>query len=192
MLTSNWMKAKRGLPAPPPPPRVDLAGLVKKLDDAAAVHGGQLPPAMDYLKAQMPPQIFDRWGQPLPLSIDKQERLDRLVAILAQPLERGRALLVSGTLDTIEADALRNGWPTVYDHLKDQAIAEMAEAGPPLPVWSEGVLGILFGRDAALVYVDATHEAEKPTARGGAFPGKAPLPTPADQSSEPDLRPRRS
>lgn len=192
MLTSNWMKARRGRPAPPTPPHVDLAGLVKKLDDAAAVHGGQLPPAMAYLKAKMPPQIFDRWGQPLPLSIDKQERLDRLVAVLSQPLERGRALLVSGTLDTIEADALRQGWPAVYEHLKDQAIAEMAEAGPPLPVWSEGVLGILFGRDAALVYVDATHEAEKPTARSGQFPGKAPLPTPADQSSDPDLRPRRS
>ncbi len=191
MLTSKWMKAERGRPAPPIPPHTHLAGLVAKLDAAEKTHGGQLPPAMAYLKANMPPQIFDRWGQPLPLGVDKQERLDRLVAILAQPLERGRALLLSGTLDTIEADALRQGWPAVYEHLKEQAIAEMAEAGPPLPVWSEGVLGILFGRDAALVYVDGTADALKP-GDTKSFNGKAPLPTPADQSSEPDLRPRRS
>lgn len=191
MLTSNWMKAARGRPAPPAPRHVDLAALVKSLDDAGQVHGAALPPAMAYLKSQLPPQIFDRWGQPLPLGIDKQERLDRLVAVLARPLERGRALLVSGTLDTVEADAIRNGWPQVYDHLKEQAIQEMAEAGPPLPTWSEGVLGILFGRDPALVYNDGTADAAKPTENKN-FNGKAPPPAPADLSSEPDLRPRRS
>jgi len=185
MLTANWMKAQKPRPAPDAPPHVDLKTVTDQLNAMAAPS-----PALAYLKAQLPPQIFDRWGQPLPLSIDKQERLDRLVAILRHPLERGRQLLVSGQLDTIEADALRQGWPQVYEHLKEQAIQEMAEAGPPLPTWSEGVLGILFGRDAALVYVDGTADAEKPTS--SKFNGKAPLPTPADASSEPDLRPRRS
>jgi len=180
---------KRDAPTgePPPAPPVDADAMRKRLNDAGAI----VSPAMTYLKAQMPPQITDRWGQPLPLSVDKQERLDRLAAVLAQPLERGRALLVSGQLDTIEADAIRNGWPQVYDHLKEQAIAEMAEAGPPLPPWSEGVLGILFGRDAALVYTDGSADAAKPTGNKQ-FNGKAPLASPADLSSEPDLRPRRS
>lgn len=185
MLTANWMKEPAPGKAPPTPPHVDLKAITDRVNATA-----QLPPSVAYLKSQLPPQIFDRWGQPLPLGIDKQERLDRLVAVLAQPLERGRALLVAGTLDTIEADALRNGWPQVFDHLKQQAIAEMAQAGPPLPTWSEGVLGILFGRDAALVYQDGTADAEKPTATK--FNGKPPLASPADLSSEPDLRPRRS
>lgn len=184
MLTANWMKAPRPGKGSPRPPHVDLKAITDRLAAMPAPS-----PALAYLKSQLPPQIFDRWGQPLPLGIDKQERLDRLVAIMTTPLERGRALLVAGQLDTIEADALRQGWPNVYDHLKQQAIAEMAEAGPPLPVWSEGVLGILFGRDAALVYSDNSADAEKPTARG--FAGKPPLPTPADFSSEQELRPHR-
>jgi hypothetical protein len=59
-------------------------------------------------------------------------------------------------------------------------------AGPPLPVWSEGVLGVFFGRDAALVYNEG-HEAEKPKA-GREFTGKPPIPTPADFSGETHLK----
>lgn len=189
MADSSWMKRPSPGKGPMRPGRVNLASLARNLDSMAKAHGGQLSPSLAYMKSQLPPQIFDRWGKPLPLGVDKQERLDRLVAILGHPLERGRALIVSGQLDTIEADALRNGWPQVYEHLKEQAIAEMAEAGPPLPTWSEGVLGILFGRDAALVYAGSTADAEKPTTKQ--FQGKPPLPTPADFSSEQELRPNR-
>ncbi|HET7037167.1 MAG TPA: hypothetical protein VFI42_15890, partial [Thermomicrobiaceae bacterium] len=132
------------------------------------------------LLAHLPTEQFDRWLQPLPLSIVQQDRLDRMVAVLEQPLERGRALLVSGTLDTLERDALKEGRPEAYDAIYAQAVREMATAGPPLPAWADGVLGILFGRDAAHVFAEETTDADgKP--KGGQFTGKPPVPTPAEQ-----------
>ncbi len=144
---------------------------------------GPLAPPMAYLQKQLPTVAMDRWGKPLPLSIAKQERLDRLVAIMADPMRRGRVLLLSGYLDTIEANALRDGHPDVYAAMRTQVEAELAMAGPPLPPWAESTLGVFFGRDAALVYNEG-HEAHKDSESGKGFNGKPPLPTPADITAE--------
>jgi hypothetical protein len=179
-----WMKDPKPAKRPPRPPKVELAHVFAGLSTQERT--GPLPPDMAYLKGQLPEMMFDRWGKLLPLSIQKQERLDRLVAIMAQPFERGRELLLAGYLDTIEANAIRDGHPDVYAAMSAQLQTEMAIAGPPLPAWSESVLGVFFGRDAALIYNEG-HEALKPTG-GKEFPGKAPLPTPADLTSEKELR----
>jgi len=179
----SWMKGKPAA-RPSTPPHVDVMKAIEALHTMEKA--GPLPPPMLYLQQQLPAVAFDRWGTPLPLSIAKQERLDRLVAVMADPYHRGRELLLSGYLDTIEASAIRDGHPQVYQALRTQVEAELAMAGPPLPVWSEGVLGVFFGRDAALVYNEG-HEAEKPKA-GGQYAGKPPLPTPADFSGETHLK----
>ncbi len=178
-----WMKEKPAA-RPPRPPKVDLMAVRQHIDDQEKT--GHTPASASYLKSQLPPLVVDRWGQPLPLSIQKQERLDRLVAIVAEPFRRGRELLLAGYLDTIEANAIRDGHPDVYAAMSTQLQAELAIAGPPLPAWSESVLGVFFGRDVALVWNEG-HEALKPTG-GKEFPGKAPLPTPADLTSEKELR----
>jgi len=179
------MKKERPAAPPPKPRQVDQQKAISLIFQAEK--GGQLTPQMAYLKSQIPELVFDRWGQPLPLSTVKQERLDRMMGVFMDPVARTIALLHSGTLDTIEADAVRFGHPDVYAQLKTTLIAEMADAGPPLPQWSEAALGIFFGRDAALVYTDGK-EAEKPDQGGSAYPGKAPPPTPADLSGEEQLR----
>ncbi len=179
-----WMKGKPTA-RPPRPAKVDLMAVRKHIDDQEKT--GHIPASAAYLKGQLPEMLFDRWGAPLPLSIQKQERLDRLVAIMAEPFRRGRELLLAGYLDTLEANAIRDGHPDVYAAMSTQLQAELAIAGPPLPAWSESVLGVFFGRDAALVWNEG-HEALKPTAGGKEFPGKPPLPTPADLTSEKELR----
>ncbi len=178
-----WMKREKPGPRPKDPPHVDVMTAIEKLNQASKA--GPLPPPILYLQSQLPEVAFDRWGRPLPLSIAKQERLDRLVAIMADPYHHGRELLLSGRLDIIEATALRDGHPDVYAAMRTQVEAELAMAGPPLPPWSDGVLGVFFGRDAAVVYNEGD-EAHKP--EGGAAGGKAPLPTPADFTAERNLK----
>lgn len=177
------MKNEKPAARPARPPTVELAHVFAGLSTQEAA--GPLSPSLAYLKANLPQMMFDRWGKLLPLSIQKQERLDRLVAVMAKPFERGRELLLSGYLDTLETNAIRDGHPEVYAAMRAQVEAEMAIAGPPLPMWSESVLGVFFGRDAAVVYNEG-HEALKPT--GKAFTGKPPLPTPADLAGEKELR----
>jgi len=181
----TWLKAEKPGPAPAIPAHVDAVDLAGMLADAHA-SGRELTPVEAFLDASAPVPALDRWGMPLPLSATDQERLDRISAVLWNPLRRGRQLLTSGSLDTTEASALRNGTPDAYEQLRYQAEQEMLEAGPPLPRWSDGVLGILFGKEPAVVYQDASKD--KPAPQGGSnYPGKPPSPTPADRASDPAL-----
>lgn len=181
----SWMKQPKPGAAPPKPHKVDLRNIAGLLGQKEKE--GPLPPPLAYLQSQLPVEPMDRWNQPLPLSVVKQERLDRLMAVILAPRVRVRALLLSGRLDTIEADGLRNGYPELYAEMTDQLIQEMARARPPLPPWSQSTLGVFFGRDAALVYND-DHQGDKPDTSNRQFTGKPPLPTPADQTSDQALR----
>jgi hypothetical protein len=181
-----WMTGKPGKD-PPIPPHVDAVDLAGMLADTKS-SGRQLSPLEQYLDANAPVPPIDRWGMPLPLSKTDQDRLDRMSAILWNPVHRGRALLTSGSLDTGEVTALRTACPEAYDQLRYQAEQEMLQAGPPLPVWSDGVLGVLFGRPVGTVYSDATKDKPAPQGNPSNYPGKPPAPTPADKSSDPALR----
>lgn len=175
-------------PAPPAvPPRVDAVDLAGMLSDAKA-SGRQLTPLEQYLDANAPVPKLDRWGMPLPLSATDQDRLDRISAVLWNPVHRGRALLISGSLDTHECDALRTGAPEAYAQLRTQAEQEMLKAGPPLPSWSDGVLGILFGRPVGSVYAKQQDQQKPQRSSGANYPGKPPNPTPADRASDPSLK----
>lgn len=183
----SWMKAPIPSGAPPIPPNVDAVDLAGMLADAKS-QGRELTPVEAYLDAAAPVPAMDRWGMPLPLSPSDQDRLDRMCAVLWNPLRRGRALLTSGSLDTDECSALRNGTPEAYEQLRYQAEQEMLAAGPPLPTWSDGVLGILFGRDVGVVYDTAKQDKQAPQQSGSSYAGKPPNPTPADRASDPALR----
>lgn len=174
-----WLKNPKPAKAPPAPKTIELLAITTGLAQAP-----MLSPSMAYLQDHLPEQPLDRWGQPLPLSSVQQDRLNRLVAVLANPYERGMALLKSGTLDTIETNALREGTPEVYARINQEARMDMIQAGPPISLWAEAVLGVLFGRDAAIVYGESD---QAPNPRSG-FAGNPPLPTPSDMTAEHGLR----
>ncbi len=172
-----WLKKPKPEKAPPAPKRISTVQLAT-LRIAARAQPDQ--PLNAYLLAHLPPEEFDRWLQPLPLSAVQQDRLDRMMAVLEAPIDRGRALLVSGTLDTLECQALREGQPKAYEILRTWAIHDMVAGKPPLPGWSEGVLGVLFGREASHVFAEEkTDKSGKPAGQG--FSGKLPAPTPSEQ-----------
>lgn len=173
----SWMKGK---PAKPPakPKKVDLMHVIAVNHDFET--RGPLNSSQLYLKANLPKQSFDRWGQPLPLSTVMQERMDRMVAVIVNPMERGRQLLLSGTLDTLETNALKDGCPEAYAALQIQALKEMADAGPPIADWAEKTLSVFFGRDAAMVYAQDQEDGQPDSQKR--FAGKAPPPNPADLS----------
>jgi len=185
---ASWMKQAQPSGAPPIPPHIDAVDLAGMLADAKS-SGKELTPVQAYLDANAPVPAMDRWGVPLPLSPGDQDRLDRMCAVLWNPLRRGRALLTSGSLDTGECSALRQGTPEAYEQLRYQAEQEMLAAGPPLPTWADGVLGILFGRDTGAVFSDSSKPEQKQPRQGGSnYQGKPPNPTPADRASDPALR----
>jgi len=181
-----WLKQPKPAARPKGPPKVNLTAVYAQLVQVEMM-GEPLTPAIKYFADHLPLRNVDRWGQELPLSDVEQEKLDRMAAILFEP-GRGALLLKSGRLDTIEVDALKGGRPGWYATLSQQATADMVKAGPPLPMWSEAVLGVLFGRDAALVYgkeLDVNQESES---KSGKFNGKPPNPLPSDLSGEPSLK----
>jgi hypothetical protein len=180
-----WFKGGQG-PAPPKPPRVDLLQMNQAIEHQAGT--GPLSPDLQYLQQYAPALLSDEYGQPLPLDISDQERLDRQVAVLRAPFVRGRQLVTSGTLDTDEADALRLGAPDEYAGICQDAQDAMIAEKPPFPAWAEGVLGILFGRDAAVVYGKGDSDSKMQQPQGSKFPGQAPNPTPADRVSDPLLK----
>src|SRR6185295_2002311 len=120
------MKQPQPAKAPPIPPHVEVMQVQAVISRFEA--SGQLIPPVAYLKSQLPQIPMDRWGQPLPLSIAKQERFDRMMAVFTRPVERVTALLHAGSLDTIEANTIRFGHPELYAQLREQVIAEMADA----------------------------------------------------------------
>lgn len=180
-----WLKHDKPGKAPPLPSHVDAVDLQTQLADRKAQ--GPLTPTMAYLDQFAPVPPLDRWGMPLPLSATDQDKLDRMAAVLFHPLLRGRQLLLSGMLDTDECSALRQGAPDAYELIRSGAEREMITAGPPLPQWADGVLGVLFGRDAAIVYGDAKDQ-PKPPQQGSNYQGKPPNPTPADKAGDPQLK----
>lgn len=163
----------------PKPPREIVPAVLSAIRMSAKVDLSS--PKSKFLNEHLPKEQFDRWLQPLPLSIVQQDRVNRMIAMFVAPIDRGRALLLSGQLDTLDMQVLRDGIPDAYEILRTQAVREMAEAGPPLPQWSEAVLGVLFGRSAAHVFAEEkTDEEGKPQA-GNGFAGKPPVPTPQEQ-----------
>lgn len=180
-----WLKQETPAKRPADPKRVSLTAVLAQLTQDE-ITGAPTSPAIQYLAKNLPLRATDRWGRELPLSTVEQEKLDRMAAVLFDP-NRSRLLLKSGRLDTIEVDALREGQPGWYAALVQAAKADMVQAGPPLPAWADAVLGILFGRDAALVYGAETDTDEPSKSK---FAGKPPSPTPADLSGEPSLKGR--
>lgn len=127
---------------------------------------------------------LDKWGEPLPLSAAEQARIDRLVAVAADPLERTWALVLSGTLDPLEAECCAVTSAGAYNALVSKAKMDMAMTPPPYAPWAEQTLGILFGKPAAKVYVEAQIQpasAGKPSARND----EASFPTPSDRREIP-------
>jgi hypothetical protein len=186
MSDPMYFKRSRPGPAPARPAHVELLQLNTVIAHQAG--GGALPDDLRYLQQFAPTLLTDEYGEPLPLPITDQERLDRQVAVLREPFVRGRQLVTSGTLDTDEADALRLGAPDEYQGICDDASAAIINEGPPFPAWASGVLGILFGKDAAVVYGEGAKDQNiTGSQQGSKFPGKPPLPTPADQVSDPLL-----
>lgn len=184
-----WLKNPKPGRCPAKGKHVDAVELAQQIAAAKAV--GQLTTLQQYLDQFAPVPPLDSWSLPLPLSDTDQDKVDRLCAVLFDPIQRGRALLTSGTLDTDECSALRQGTPAAWQTLRDQAVKEMVEAGPPLPQWSDGVLGILFGRDACLVYGQATSKQPPPPGPTSNYQGRPPNPTPADRAGDPNLQPNR-
>lgn len=180
-----WLKRPEPAPRPKDPKHVSLTGILAQLTQDEMI-GAPSSPAIKYLATNLPERPTDRWGAELPLSAVEQEKLDRIAAVMFDP-GRGKQLLASARLDAIEVDALKNGQPGWYEALCLAARADMIQGKPPFPRWAENVLGVLFGRDAALVY-GAETDVEKPSR--SKFDGEPPSPTPADLSGEPSLKGR--
>lgn len=147
-----WLKGPPA-PQPPAPQKNDLQALHLQ---AVELESRNVPsgPAMAYIKAHGPTLQVDKWGGSLPLSGPDQDRLDRMVAILSLPMQRGLQLIFSGTLDPGETDAIRTVYPDIYRELVHRALQDMATTPPPYSIWAEQTLGVLFGRPAARVYND--------------------------------------
>jgi hypothetical protein len=146
----NWLKSDKPAKPPAAPEHADLEEL---MDQAIAYESmGIVQPGTIYIREHAPRPGVDRWGELLPLSAVEQDRLDRMTAVLRDPLYRTKALLRSGTLSPDEVDAIATAFPEIYAELYDQTIADMIAAKPPFPSWAEGVLAVFFMRPAADVY----------------------------------------
>lgn len=141
---------------------------------------GIVTPALTYLRETGPQLETDKWGQPLPLSAADQDRLDRIFAVLADPMTRGRALIVSGLLAPDEVDALITVHPDVWTALSAQAFEEMGTTPPPYRAWAEATLNVLFLQDAAQVFTSGAPPA-LPKQAGNVSVGPDSLGTPADR-----------
>lgn len=133
------------------PPSVNIEILEAKIEEARRM--GIQTPAQTYLQVKKPVQALDEWGQPLPLSPMEQDYLDRLFAVLARPMERGRALLHSGRLCPDEVEPLVTVFFEIWHTLVEDATRDMFTAGgPPFPAWAEATLGVLFQKPASAMY----------------------------------------
>jgi hypothetical protein len=184
--SGSWLKQREPPKGPPLAGHVDVGMLLGKIHEAETA--GQNTLAQMYLQEHAPKQELDKWGEPLPLSSFTQDGLDRLVAVLASPDTRGRALLHSGQLAPDERDAIAAVYPEVYDQFASEVYMDMVTEDPPFPAWVEAVIGILYGIPAAQVFTggspprakDLQAPAKKATAGLDASP-----PTQADRREIP-------
>lgn len=175
MSAPHWLHARpRKMPAEPP--EVDWQKML-------IAHQGRDSRGMAYLRQHGPKQTSDQWGQPLPLSSVAQYDLDRLVAVLADPLLRTRDLMLSGILNSDEVAAVKAVHPQVYAEITGAAFNDMMQTKPPWENWAVGVLGVLFQKPATQMYTEAQQapdDAQQQAAATGAGP-TAPLATPSDR-----------
>src|SRR6185295_7731113 len=141
MSARNWLKSEPRKP-PKDPKHVDLVHLIAAGNTMKA--RGEPVPHIEYIKQFGPKVKTDEWGDPLPLSSVAQYDLDRLVAIMLDPLDRARDLLMSGMLNPDEVTALKAVYPTVWAALVDASYQDMIETKPPWKTWAQNVLGVLF------------------------------------------------
>ena len=173
----TWLKQPSPPKGPPSPPRIDVRALAINIATVDA-SGEDLPPSADYLRDFGPRTAYDKWGQPLPLSSMEQDRLDRITAVLIEPMVRGTALLHSGQLIPSEVAAIKTVHPEVWADMVEAAVLDMGKARPPFSAWAEAVLSVLFEKPASDMYGPPESE-EAVKARGGAV-AKQPG-TPADR-----------
>lgn len=175
-MITPWLKKPHPGKGPPMPASVNLETLMAKIEEARRF--GIQTPAQSYLAIKAPAQPMDEWGQPLPISSMDQDFLDRVFAVLADPMGRGRALLHSGRLCPDEVEPIAVVYPEIYEVMLELAQADMLDHPPPYPAWAQATLGVLFQKPASAVY---TSEGEQPT---GSLPQgqiKTPEGTPADR-----------
>ena len=147
MSEQNWIKGKPKAP-PSEPPHIDFQNLL-------IANQGRQSRGVAYILKSGPRQTFDEWGQPLPLSSVGQYDLDRLVAVLKEPITRTRDLMMSGLLNPDEVAAVKAVHKDVYDMVSQAAVRDMLETKPPYQIWAQGVLDVLFQKPATAMYAEA-------------------------------------
>lgn len=145
-----WLKKRTPPKGPPLPGHVDHESLMTDL--AARQRMGISTPAQEFLWVAAPAVQMDDWGEPIPLGAMDQDRLDRLVAILAAPYERGMALMHSGEIAPDEVDAIAAVYLDIYALITEKARQDMMSYPPPYPAWAEATLSTVFRRPASAVY----------------------------------------
>jgi hypothetical protein len=151
---------------PAPPPHVALERLMGAIAQQEAL--GLATPASGYLRLMCPKMQLDKWGIPLPLSDVDQDRVDRLFAVLVQPLERLRVLLHCGMLMDEENDAVKTAFPEVYTVIVEETLREMMQSAPPYREWAETTIGVLFGMPPAQLLQTAGPSPEQQSAQASA------------------------
>jgi len=182
MGTKSWLKSPPRKP-PPQPEHVDIVTFNAKANMEAKQNGGQMPAYATYVRENGPKLQVDEWGQVLPLSPQEQSDLDRLVAVMMEPVTRTKDLLVSGLLNDDEVAAVASVYPAAYAAIVNAAVSDMIQAQPPFQLWAQSVLGILFRKPATEMYastVNATDAIGNPKPHGGgagiALPDATPTP----------------
>ena len=181
----SWCKRQQPGKPPAPPRHMDVVELHRLVQEAQsfAPPGTPVPPEMQTLLDAAPPLRLDRWGMPLPLDLPAQYRLDRVAAILADPINRGRSLIRSGQIGPDETAAMLAGRPADYMVLKREVLRDVIVAGPPLPQWVEATLAIFFQRPASQLLAMPQPEAP-PKPSGGPGPREVPFGTPAERREQ--------
>lgn len=137
-------------------------------------------PATAYLRLMCPTIKLDKWGMPLPLSDVDQDRVDRLFAVLRDPLTRTKVLLHCGMLIAEEVDAVRVAYPEVFTALVESTLSDMMNSAPPYREWAETVVGVLFGMPPAELLQNA-----EPTIENAAAAQAAPKPSRSSVNRQP-------
>jgi hypothetical protein len=180
MSAANWLHSSPKK-APADPPVIDFEKLL-------IANQGRASKSINYLRQHGPKQTFDEWGQPLPLSSVAQYDLDRLVAVMKDPIIRTRDLMFSGLLNSDEVAAVKAVHPEVYAQLRDAAFVDMMQTKPPFEVWAVGVLGILFQKPAPQMYADAQQAPDDSQQPGAAMGGPGPTGLPGAMPTQSDRR----
>lgn len=146
--------------SPSQPEHVDIMKFNAKAN-AYEETGATLPKYIGYVRKHGPAMQVDEWGIPLPLSAMEQDLLNRLVAILTDPVERTKELLLSGLLNPDEVDAIKSVYPEIYSRFVDAAVLDMTETKPPFQLWAQTILGILFKKPANLMYAEEQQQQQQ-------------------------------